>query len=710
MFDLSGYWMADDGCQYYLSQHDSNVWWAGLDNHGWFHDGLLNANVFFGTIAETEEPGQPKYYTLGGLWFDVPRAPAMSSGYVALRIEVDGAGEVMALTRMSASGRLKPTQWHRSDQLVGGDSQFWFDKPIHRMDAEKFFQMAVKNSGNPLLGDLKPYRDVVVAYGWLFRDGGHPPEVSQQPGWATTVNDFFDTDHEGDRDATFSIGLNLDAFYEHLGRSDSYEQVGRSGLGWVAGRNPDVPGGKLDRASYGPDWPYQQGAQPPRLHCEMIMYGVTPADTGYIRVYPGRADHDGNSVLVNGKPINGLISLGGTAPDDDSVRTFDGLGGHPLPANGSYVRISGVLVLDCGHYQYWPPEGSPCYDDTSEAGWDWQNNVEIHPVFEIDVIDATPTVNVSGVWAAGNGDTIYLHQVGQTIAGLRLPPLGAGNALTVYYGTRQADKIDGSWRRVSPPVDGMPTVLGGHWDTDIVNAIPRLNFREMLSVEPDYDGWWTKLHDAVDQTPTMSIRPTAYLRDDPRYAAQGREGGTATFTVSPAHFPAEARFTYRWTVSAGGYDFGGAGELEEPSITLTELPSAGTAMTVSVEVQDDEGSQYEGTYEFAVLPPLAPDERRWWQLPVVAANQDGALSAFLIGQDTALYRYDQDGQDGAWGEAQSMAGTWPLQRPVVAANQDGALSAFLIGQDTALYRYDQDGQDGAWNAPPPRSMGGIWKR
>jgi hypothetical protein len=57
-----------------------------------------------------------------------------------------------------------------------------------------------------------------------------------------------------------------------------------------------------------------------------------------------------------------------------------------------------------------------------------------------------------------------------------------------------------------------------------------------------------------------------------------------------------------------------------------------------------------------------------------------------------------------------MAGTWPLQRPVVAANQDGTLSAFLIGQDTALYRYDQDEPDGAWNAPPPQSMGGIWSR
>jgi hypothetical protein len=96
------------------------------------------------------------------------------------------------------------------------------------------------------------------------------------------------------------------------------------------------------------------------------------------------------------------------------------------------------------------------------------------------------------------------------------------------------------------------------------------------------------------------------------------------------------------------------------------------------------------------------------QLPVVAATENGALSAFLIGQDTALYRYDQDGPNGGWGEAHSMAGTWPLQLPVVAATENGALSAFLIGRDTALYRYDQDGPYDEWNAPPPQSMGGTW--
>jgi hypothetical protein len=54
--------------------------------------------------------------------------------------------------------------------------------------------------------------------------------------------------------------------------------------------------------------------------------------------------------------------------------------------------------------------------------------------------------------------------------------------------------------------------------------------------------------------------------------------------------------------------------------------------------------------------------------PVVAANRDGALSAFLIGEDTALYRYDQAGPNGTWGIAQSMGGTWPRSRYIAAAH------------------------------------------
>jgi hypothetical protein len=44
--------------------------------------------------------------------------------------------------------------------------------------------------------------------------------------------------------------------------------------------------------------------------------------------------------------------------------------------------------------------------------------------------------------------------------------------------------------------------------------------------------------------------------------------------------------------------------------------------------------------------------------PVVVANKGGELSAFLVGNNGQLYRYEQ-AASGAWGLAQSMGGDWP---------------------------------------------------
>jgi len=84
-------------------------------------------------------------------------------------------------------------------------------------------------------------------------------------------------------------------------------------------------------------------------------------------------------------------------------------------------------------------------------------------------------------------------------------------------------------------------------------------------------------------------------------------------------------------------------------------------------------------------------------------NANGQLSALLIGKNGALYRYDQ-AASGAWGQPQSMFGTWDWA-PVVVANQSGQLSAFLFASNGALYRYDQ-AASGAWGSP--QSMGGNW--
>ena len=104
------------------------------------------------------------------------------------------------------------------------------------------------------------------------------------------------------------------------------------------------------------------------------------------------------------------------------------------------------------------------------------------------------------------------------------------------------------------------------------------------------------------------------------------------------------------------------------------------------------------------LAPIGTDNPFQFIGPVVGRNGNGQLSAFLVGEDTALYRYDQ-AADGSWGPAQSMAGTWPPVATVLATNQSEQLSAFLIGEDAALYRYDQ-AANGSWG--PAQSMAGEW--
>jgi hypothetical protein len=596
--DLTGYWLADDGCQYYISQAADKGWWAGLDNQGTLQDGLQVSTVFFGQIPLIlHPPGTGIEDTIEGEWFDVPRASAMSSGQLSLRISL-GTGEPV-LFRTFASGRFRATQWHRSPRQVGSSELSWFDKPIHDADAEELFQLAIKNSGNPLLGDLKPFRPVVVAYGWTRSDdpdkGFRSPYVSQREEWGKGLSNFFDGNDDADRDANFDLSVDMSAWNAHLARSD---------LAWTLGRDPRVIDNKLkwDREHEG------QGES--RIHCEMTMFGVTSAGSGNKRIYPGWADSGGNSILVNGRPVNGNIGIGFPVehieldPADNKLvyvpdpyeRFLTSIGGLRLGPDGTYIRVTGVLALDCGHAQFWPPEGSPCYDEHPESEQDSSaQNQEIHPVLAVDIITATPTANLSGVWGAENGDTIYLHQVDQKVMGLRMPPLGGMNGITVLQGLRVGNDIRGAWRRLSPPIQSgeLLLVFGG----------------TIISTTTPNEGNWRKLYDAVDQTPAIKITEVAFPQCDPRRPAEGREGGSISFTVNTSNFPSGSQLWYTW--SADGLPLTGA---NSQTVIIDGLPAVGTPITVSVIVEDDTQSQYMAKHDFVVLAGLGSDEYQWLKL------------------------------------------------------------------------------------------------
>ena len=613
MANLSGYWLGDDGCQYYLSQDNNQLWWAGLDNHGWLHDGLLVSNVFFGELfLEPPFIGAPVTEFISGQWFDVPRGPSMSSGYLTLTMEQDPSGEVVAIHRQSASGRFRAAHWQRNSREAGTqDNRFWFDKPFQALDAETWFQYVVKNSSNPLIGDLKPFLDVVVVYGWLRYDDAaknfRRPYVSQAPDWGVEPQDFFNNNHDGDRDANFDLSVDILALHNHLALTTV----------------PGIPGRDLGIIERKLRWGREhEGQGESRIHCEMVMYGdagyrgnavVTPEGepiSGFTLkdIYPGWAQLEGNSILVNGRPVNGDIDIGAPIKDlivlpelppiyvDDPVEhELLALKGQILPPDGSYIRVTGVLALDCGHYQYWPPEGSPCYDDPDDDDDMSHGNQEIHPVFAVDIINATPSADLSGAWGADNGDTIYLHQMGQTVMGLRLPAPGAGNGVTVLRCVRRGNELRGAYQRLSPPQAGGEIALEVG---DVASVTATAS-----------EGNWRKLYDAADQTPTIEIHELNYGACDRRRLLQGREDGTALFTVTMSNFPEDAQFTYIWTASGGHI-----GDTQEKNVVLESLPAAGTTVTVSVSVKDDLDSEYNASYDFIVLPGLGADEHAWVNL------------------------------------------------------------------------------------------------
>src|SRR5262249_10329144 len=131
------------------------------------------------------------------------------------------------------------------------------------------------------------------------------------------------------------------------------------------------------------------------LGMESIMYGkLGLCDDGFtISLLPGWADTGSNSVLINGRPINGSVPLANANPNqpctfiqrcpfvDSSQQLNNGiqLGKLLLSAKGlgTFVRITGTLILDCGHGL-----SSPCYDDSGDMpSVRGHLNQEIHPIY-----------------------------------------------------------------------------------------------------------------------------------------------------------------------------------------------------------------------------------------------------------------------------------------------------------------------------------------
>jgi hypothetical protein len=407
-FDLTGIWSADDGGIYYLRQIGNDLWWAGFDpdpfstatrESGSFQRGLTYAQVFRGTISGD---------LITGEWAEVPRQSSSNLHQGTVGLLLDSVGGVVSLSAQTQTGGFAPKAWTRSSvpPLPCSDG-------AGKRDLYCLFAKVLKNqtetfwgSHESLLDNLKPYKDNVAVFGTVTE----PYSLSLSSGSGVSCSDFFKF-HDSDDDLTFDIWAdrqNLDA------------QPGFWTNGWI--NSAANVQGKLN---------YWQNS----VHCEIIMFGrqhteCSPGDTVFL---PGWAESGANSALANGTPINGGLIIPG------------------YMRAGSRVRVTGPLVLDCGH-----GVSSPCYESENDSDNSDTNNLEIHPVYSVDVLQdfAIPraaNIDLTGPWAASDVGTYYVTQIGNTVWWLGLSTDQGLTFANVFKGVIQSSPggwfpvISGQW-------------------------------------------------------------------------------------------------------------------------------------------------------------------------------------------------------------------------------------------------------------------------
>lgn len=490
--DLTGTYTADDGGIYYLQQVGSTLWWAGLSldrslsaDQVW-HRGLGFTNVFRGTINID--------YTITGDWSDVSRGMTLNSG--TLKLVIGSSGGVTQLTKVLATGGFGATTWTQTgpldDTLFNGstlDIVSRFDA-VHKNDGSTIHgNLKPYRDATVVYGRIvNSNAQYVCSENILGNNVGsvicsnHPVEseaphvnygdttiVPKYPDFGPRARDFqtfgcSDSSKVGDGDFDMRMKVDLNKL-----EPDFYT------TGWGDRTSgPKVFTLKLTDSTTQTKLNFSSSEG--YLGLESITYGkagtcssLQDGTYGYASLLPGWADLYSASVLINGRPINGNLSspqsINGCnfiqpcpyvpAGVDSSNYLVNPVGiqlknllisafgnGNVDPNRvpngnsgaGTYMRVTGTLILDCGHFidnlsSSFPflPLGNTCFDDNpdSDPGFVSANqNQEIHPIYSIDIINSPfrpedlyvdARRNLTGAWGGSDGSTYYVRQIGNTI-------------------------------------------------------------------------------------------------------------------------------------------------------------------------------------------------------------------------------------------------------------------------------------------------------
>ncbi len=476
---LTGCWSSDDEMLFFLSQNGNTLWGLGLDQGpGLQGQGLAVTTVFQGAInpvtnpnpgavgiAEREIVIPPVNLGIQVAWADVPRGTRLLSGTLVLDPEANPSGPVQVLNVASQTGGFTASKLTR---VV-------FTPPPPPDDIQAVFELVHKNLNDGetlakeggLLGlpNLRAYKDPVVVFGSVavfdLKDPEAPPvEVNCSPAHGVTYQDFICNPDQGDCDVNFNLVVDNDWLDPNFW-SD----------GWRPGVDPQNFQAKVN--DFGG-----------RLHLELIMFGRNascsePDSYDSPALLPGWQETGGDSVLINGRPLNGAllaVSILGRS-------VVGAIGGKTLGLDDQ-VRVTGALALDCGH----TTDVGTLFDrcQASNAGY---HNQEIHPVYAVDLIDATSQENLSGVWGDNFGMTYYVTQVGNVVWWFGMGPFRNNGFAQVFQGVTTNGTIDGAWQDVplATGVSGEPLQLAIDPSRTLLTPVSSASLG---------DRKWRKLYDA----------------------------------------------------------------------------------------------------------------------------------------------------------------------------------------------------------------------
>jgi hypothetical protein len=201
------------------------------------------------------------------------------------------------------------------------------------------------------------------------------------------------------------------------------------------------------------------------VHVELIMYSRNAnsdncAGNVLLRWLPSWAESGPNSVLLNGRPLDGrnpsnvvitevpssgeqskncnhgntshdsTVGILGIFNSDKFACWVDSLGGKAIRP-GAVVRITGVLAKD------------------DHTGFDTPG-IEIHPAYTIEVVDPIRTGVLTGAWEADDEGVYYFRQIPRPSGGNELWWLGLSSDrglrfTNVFHGVYAGGVISGGW-------------------------------------------------------------------------------------------------------------------------------------------------------------------------------------------------------------------------------------------------------------------------